>query len=126
MDSAAFLFFSRQFKNMTTTTPGKRLALFFDGTWNTPEDQTNVSKLYELVSATGSDGKPQLKNYDAGVGTHWFDRLSGGAFGAGLSKNVKEGYAWLQKNYAPGDEIFLFRRNFHIRSVFEEKVCSAG
>jgi uncharacterized protein (DUF2235 family) len=86
----------------------KRLALFFDGTWNTPESNTNVWELYQLVSDTGADGVPQVKFYDRGAGTHWYDRLSGGAFGAGLPENVRQGYAWLMNNYTPGDEVFLF------------------
>lgn len=98
----------------------KRLALFFDGTWNTPESETNVWELYQLLSDTGADGVPQVKLYDPGVGTHWYDRLSGGAFGAGLPANVRQGYAWLAKNYTPGDEVFLFgfsRGAFTARSL---------
>jgi uncharacterized protein (DUF2235 family) len=98
----------------------KRLTLFFDGTWNTPESKTNVWELYQLVSDTGADGVPQVKHYDPGVGTHWYDRLSGGAFGAGLPENVRQGYAWLMRSYAPGDEVFLFgfsRGAFTARSL---------
>lgn len=98
----------------------KRLALFFDGTWNTPESNTNVWELYQLVSDAGADGVSQVKYYDPGVGTYWYDRLSGGAFGAGLPENVRQGYAWLMKNYTPGDDVFLFgfsRGAFTARSV---------
>jgi uncharacterized protein (DUF2235 family) len=100
--------------------PGKRLAVFFDGTWNKPENETNVWRLSELLADKGDDGVPQLKKYDAGVGTHWYDRLTGGAFGAGLSENIQEGYEWLRQNYAPGGEIFLFgfsRGAFTARSL---------
>lgn len=100
--------------------PGKRLAMFYDGTWNKPEDQTNVWRLKQLLADKGSDGVPQLPNYDAGVGTHWYDRLTGGMFGAGLSTNIQEGYDWLRKHYQPGDEIFLFgfsRGAFTARSL---------
>jgi uncharacterized protein (DUF2235 family) len=102
------------------TKPGKRLALFFDGTWNTPESKTNVWKLYQLVAKAGRDGVPQLPFYDPGVGTHWYDRLTGGAFGAGLTQNVRQGYDWLRNNYSLGDEIFLFgfsRGAFTARSL---------
>lgn len=102
------------------TTP-KRLALFFDGTWNTPKNDTNVWRLRQLVSPCGQDGIPQPEPfYDEGVGTHWFDRISGGAFGAGLWKNVCRGYQWLAERYNPGDEVFLFgfsRGAFTARSV---------
>jgi uncharacterized protein (DUF2235 family) len=104
----------------TNTPPGKRLALFFDGTWDTPENKTNVWELHQLLSDTGPDGVPQVKFYDPGVGTHWYDRLTGGAFGAGLPTNVQQGYDWLRKNYTPGDEVFLFgfsRGAFTARSL---------
>ena len=100
--------------------PGKRLAVFFDGTWNTPESKTNVWELRQLLADNGADGVPQLAFYDEGVGTHWFDRLSGGAFGFGLSENVRQGYRWLMQHYRPGDEIFLFgfsRGAFTARSL---------
>ena len=35
----------------------KRLALFFDGTWNTPESKTNVWELYQLLSDTGGTNR---------------------------------------------------------------------
>lgn len=101
-------------------TPGKRLALFFDGTWNKPENNTNVWRLALMLADKGEDGVPQRKFYDEGVGTHWFDRVSGGMFGYGLSQNVRSGYRWLMEHYDPGDEIFLFgfsRGAFTARSL---------
>jgi uncharacterized protein (DUF2235 family) len=99
--------------------PGKRLALFFDGTWNKPENNTNVWRL-SLMLADSNDGVTQEKFYDEGVGTHWYDRLTGGAFGAGLSDNVRNGYKWLMEHYDRGDEIYLFgfsRGAFTARSL---------
>lgn len=86
----------------------RKLAVLFDGTWNTIKDRTNVVRLAELI-ATGSDGGEQPKPfYDPGVGVHALDRLSGGLFGFGLSKNIRDGYRWLAGNFRPGDELFLF------------------
>ena len=106
---------------MTTThPPGKRLAVFFDGTWNKPENNTNVWRLALMLADKGEDGVPQMKFYDEGVGTHWFDRISGGAFGYGLSENVRLGYRWLMEHYNTGDEIFVFgfsRGAFTARSL---------
>jgi len=86
----------------------RKLAVLFDGTWNTIKDRTNVVRLAELI-ATGSDGGEQPKPfYDPGVGVHALDRLSGGMFGFGLSKNIRDGYRWLAGNFRPGDELFLF------------------
>jgi|KBSSwiStaDraftv2_1062776.scaffolds.fasta_scaffold201436_1 uncharacterized protein (DUF2235 family) len=100
--------------------PGKRLALFFDGTWNEPADHTNVRRLRLMLADWGRDGVPQESFYDEGVGTRWYDRLSGGAFGAGLPDNVRNGYRWLIERYNAGDEIFVFgfsRGAFTARSL---------
>jgi uncharacterized protein (DUF2235 family) len=87
----------------------RKLAVLFDGTWNTTKDRTNVIRLSELIAATGSDGGEQLPPYyDKGVGTHVLDRLSGGVFGYGLSENIRDGYRWLAEHFRPGDELFLF------------------
>jgi hypothetical protein len=98
----------------------KRLAVFFDGTWNTPEDNTNVFRLDLMLADHGEDGVRQRAYYDEGVGTHWFDRVTGGAFGAGLSENIRNAYRWLMEQYDPGDEIFIFgfsRGAFTARSL---------
>ena len=86
-----------------------------DGTWNTPDQQdngkpspTNVVKTVRTVAKRDSGGSPQLVYYDEGVGTHWFDRLTGGAFGYGLSTNIRQAYRYLVRHYEPGDEVFLF------------------
>lgn len=86
----------------------KRLALFLDGTWNDPDDQTNVRELHDQVVAGTVDGVPQLKYYRKGVGTEWYNRLVGGTVGAGLSDNVRHAYNWLVSNYEENDEIFIF------------------
>ena len=102
------------------THPGKRLVLFFDGTWNIPENNTNVWRLSLMLADKGEDGVPQEKFYDPGVGTHFYDRLTGGAFGVGLSENVRLGYRWLMERYNKGDEIFIFgfsRGAFTARSL---------
>jgi uncharacterized protein (DUF2235 family) len=87
----------------------RKLAVLFDGTWNTTKDRTNVVRLCELFATTGSDGGEQLPPfYDKGVGTHALDRVIGGTFGYGLSENIRDGYHWLAENFRPGDELFLF------------------
>jgi uncharacterized protein (DUF2235 family) len=54
----------------------------FDGTWNTPEDQTNVSRLYAALADVYGGCKGQLKFYDTGVGTVVVT-VRGGTSGAG-------------------------------------------
>ncbi len=44
----------------------KRLILCFDGTWNTPEGQTNVSRMYAESVDQHAGCDDQLKFYDAG------------------------------------------------------------
>jgi uncharacterized protein (DUF2235 family) len=127
----------------------KRIALCFDGTWNTPSEEfaglaelharfrdlaglgddemrraiehvdpaagveTNVCRLYRSVlrfdddTQTGSE-VGQTKWYDKGVGTDWYDRVRGGAFGLGLSRKIREGYQFLSDTYDAGDEVYVF------------------
>lgn len=82
----------------------KRLAVFMDGTWNEPDDRTNVTRLRELALISDD----QLVEYWEGVGTKWTERLRGGALGKGLSRNVRDAYKWLAKEYEDGDKIYLF------------------
>ncbi|SRR5713101_7243336 len=115
----------------------KRIAVCFDGTWNTPDNksdldhleatdhrndtwfetvnkeagvETNVCRLYRSIrkipAATGQ--MAQIKWYDKGVGTDWYDRISGGAFGMGLSRKIREGYKFMSDTYEDGDEVFVF------------------
>ncbi len=93
----------------------KRLVVCCDGTWNIPDRQdrgkvrpSNVAKLALALAGEDVDGARQRLFYNKGVGTGPFDRLLGGAFGAGLSKHVQDCYRFLVDNWEPGDEIFLF------------------
>lgn len=106
----------------------KRLAVFTDGTWNEPDSHTNVADLYGLVRTGVVNGIEQRRYYDKGVGTdekggflgRWKERLIGGAFGEGLSKNVRQAYEFLVQNYDDNDEIYLFgfsRGAYTARSV---------
>ena len=63
---------------------------------------------------------PQQVFYDWGVGSYGGQRISGGAFGAGLDKNIQDAYRFLVHNYVKGDEIYLFgfsRGAYTARSV---------
>jgi len=86
-----------------------RLVVFADGTWNKMDGEkgTNVVKLCEACVDEQAQG--QITFYDPGVGIHWYDRIRGGAFGVGISQNIKDGYDFIAKNWkGPEDEIFLF------------------
>ncbi|MDZ7291495.1 MAG: DUF2235 domain-containing protein [candidate division KSB1 bacterium] len=106
----------------------KRIVVCSDGTWNTPDQRdgkvfcpTNVVKMARAIAPLARDGWAQVVFYDEGVGTHWgLDRLTGGAFGVGLSKNIKDAYLFLINNYIDGDEIYLFgfsRGAYTVRST---------
>lgn len=99
-----------------------RLAVFMDGTWNDPTDDTNVNQLCGRVPQIerGPGGGGQLKQYIRGVGNGLWDRLRGGAFGHGVDANIREGYQFIAENHQPGDQIFLFgysRGAFTARSL---------
>lgn len=104
--------------------PPKRLALFFDGTWNAADskgDETNVARLARAVQANSGD-KPQIALYLRGVGTtgSQLQQLLAGATGDGVDENIRAAYMFLCQNYLPQDEIFLFgfsRGAFTARSL---------
>ncbi|MGY5884673.1 hypothetical protein [Modestobacter lacusdianchii] len=60
-----------------------KLAVFMDGTWNDPSDDTNVDRLCGRVPETprGPGGAGQQKHYVSGVGSRRWDRLCGGVLG---------------------------------------------
>lgn len=79
--------------------PQKSLILCFDGTWNTLKTNTNVARIYSEIADASTGSPSQRKFYDEGVGTQWYDRIRGGAFGFGLDRNIRMGYAWLASVY---------------------------
>ena len=98
----------------------KRLAVLLDGTYNEPDDNTNVWRLHSMLASQDPQGNAQLSYYDAGVGTHWYDKIRGGAVGVGIKKNIQQAYQWLVRNYDDGDEIYVFgfsRGAFTARSL---------
>jgi uncharacterized protein (DUF2235 family) len=106
----------------------KRIIVCSDGTGNTAIKGrgTNVFKLFEAVDLVGHRSnpalKPQVAVYDDGVGTEKFKpvKLFSGAFGWGLSRNVKHLYRELARIYDPGDEIYMFgfsRGAFTVRTL---------
>ena len=105
----------------------KRLVVCCDGTWNRPDQvdrgkvrPSNVAKMALAVAPRDPAGITQLVYYHTGVGTGRRDRIRGGAFGWGLSKNIKDAYLYLVANYEPGDELFLFgfsRGAYTVRSL---------
>jgi uncharacterized protein (DUF2235 family) len=100
----------------------KRLVVCCDGTWNTPDQKapTNVTKL-ALAVAPDDEGVTQRMFYHRGVGTKRSERIRGGAFGVGLSRDVRDVYRFLVANFEPGDEIFFFGFS---RGAFTARSCA--
>ncbi len=93
----------------------KRLIVCCDGTWNRPDQidrgvaaPTNVAKIALALADEDDAGNPQLLHYESGVGTRRHERLLGGAFGVGLSRNVQDCYRFLVDNYERGDTLYFF------------------
>ncbi|MGV0814557.1 DUF2235 domain-containing protein [Mycolicibacterium boenickei] len=93
----------------------KRLVVCCDGTWNTPDQKTdgkptptNVAKVAMALAPRDHRGREQRLYYHRGVGTTRTERLLGGAFGAGLFRDVCDTYRFVVQNYEPDDELFFF------------------
>lgn len=84
----------------------KRLFTLFDGTWNDPEDNTNVFRTYNVINQCITRNREIF--YDPGVGTSASERLRGGIFGYGLSENLIQGYRFICKHYDEQAEIWIF------------------
>lgn len=88
----------------------KRLVMCCDGTWNTPDRRatTNVAKVALTVAPLDENGQEQRLFYQRGVGTNPDERIRGGVFGFGLSRDVRNTYRFIVENFDPGDELFFF------------------
>ena len=107
----------------------KRIVICADGTWNKPEQRdhlgpsaTNVAKFAAVVLPEDAQRVTQVVYYHKGVGVSGgiFARLSGGAFGEGISTNIEDCYLFVMNNYRPGDELFLVgfsRGAYTVRSL---------
>ncbi len=88
----------------------RKLVIFCDGTWNEPTKRgTNVVRMLQATDFADKYDNPQFMHYIAGVGTRREDeKFIAGAFGFGISENIKDAYAFIVSNYDEGDEIYLF------------------
>ncbi len=107
----------------------RNIVLLSDGTGNSAAklNRTNVWWLYQALDL-GSDD--QIAIYDDGVGTSGFRplRLLGGAFGWGLSRNVRDLYEFVCRHYRAGDHIYIFgfsRGAFTARTL-AGLICKCG
>jgi uncharacterized protein (DUF2235 family) len=103
----------------------KRLVVLFDGTWNKPgnEDElTNVVKLHRFIPDADAEGVRQLAHYVVGIATEELGHFTFtvGAIGFGVGDRMQRGYKFLCENYQDGDEIYIIgfsRGAFQARSL---------
>lgn len=98
----------------------KRIIIFADGTWNSPEkdETTNVLDMARGVKPI-VNAVDQVVFYDWGVGTDR-KKISGGISGVGIDKNIMDCYRFIVHNYNDGDELFFFgfsRGAYTVRSL---------
>lgn len=96
----------------------KNIVVFSDGTGQEGGKgfNTNVYRLFNMIEDRTDR---QVAFYDRGLGTG-FRKLSGNAFGLGISKNIQDCYQFIFENYKVGDKIYLFgfsRGAFTVRSL---------
>ncbi|WP_300031768.1 DUF2235 domain-containing protein [uncultured Roseobacter sp.] len=91
------------------------IAIFCDGTWNSPGAETHTHVLREADCCLPEPG--QIALYFPGVGTgtgmvsdigRRISRIGGGLFGWGLNRNIRAAYLELCRIYQPGDKIMIF------------------
>ncbi|MGI9238221.1 MAG: DUF2235 domain-containing protein [Woeseiaceae bacterium] len=108
----------------------KRIVICADGTWNVRDQldkesgkrrPTNVTKTARAILPRAGDGIDQVVFYHDGLGTRGpMDKVTGGAFGAGIEDNVRNIYRSIVYNYEPGDELYFFgfsRGAFTVRTL---------
>lgn len=101
----------------------KRLVICCDGTWQRlyGDALTNVALTARAVSSRDTQGHPQIVFYSAGVCAS-LDKLSlwQGMTGADLDDNLLDAWLFINLNYEPGDQIYLFgfsRGAYTVRSL---------
>lgn len=106
----------------------KNIVLCSDGTGNSggKGNGTNVWRIFNSIDLNsfreGRSATEQVAFYDDGVGTERgrILRAIAGGVGFGLSRNVRQLYIDLVRNYEPGDHIYLFgfsRGAFTVRTL---------
>ena len=86
----------------------KNIVVLSDGTsqegGQASNRNTNVYRIFKMLE----DRTPrQVTFYDAGLGTGW-NKVTGTVSGAGISRNIMDGYRFISDHYEKGDRIYLF------------------
>ncbi len=116
----------------TARSNGKNIVICSDGTGNVGGGivPSNVWRIFHAVTESDQNVPYQLRFHDDGVGTHNFKLLKivGGAFGWGISANLRELYQTLIHVHERGDRIFLlgFSRGAYTVRVLAQMICLFG
>ncbi|KAI0430373.1 hypothetical protein F5Y09DRAFT_331155 [Xylaria sp. FL1042] len=107
---------------MVSSPSRKRIIVCCDGTWQNSDNGYAKSNNIKSKSSLQVPSNFQIIYYQSGVGSRSgiIDKLFGGAFGTGISENIREAYAFICANYVDGDEIVLLgfsRGAFTARSI---------
>jgi len=76
-------------------------------------------RISRAIKPSGKNDVPQQVFYDWGIGSY-YGKVSGGATGKGIQKNVMDAYRYIVQNYSPKSEIWLFgfsRGAYTVRSL---------
>lgn len=117
-----------------------KIAIFFDGTWNTidyPEKFSNVKKMRDSVVERWSEGDISITTdslYMEGPGTRPGTGIWGGALAADLDKIITDAYIWLAQKYHeiilkshfPELYIFGFSRGSYLAHIFSWVINDIG
>lgn len=97
--------------------PPCNIVICSDGTGNAG-GRTNGSNVWRIRQAVaestqpryGQKARPQIVIYEDGVGSEaaTLPRVIGGAFGWGMTRDIKSLYGRLIREFQPGDQIYLF------------------
>ena len=91
--------------NSAAPRPARDLFVFLDGTGNSTDSRTNVSRLHDLLLANRKEGFAAA--YIPGVGSTT-NPVFGNALGHGMERRVRCGYVFLAEQFQPDDRIFIF------------------
>ena len=84
----------------------KNIVVLFDGTGQEGGEGFNTN-IYKLFNMLEDRTERQVVFYDPGLGTNW-RKITGNAFGMGISENIQQCYRFIFDNYEAGDKIYLF------------------
>ncbi|KAI9264561.1 hypothetical protein EDC94DRAFT_693288 [Helicostylum pulchrum] len=87
----------------------RRIIVCLDGTWETPQEKTNVYKFYIGIDTASDQHLYEYKSiYCSGLGTKGKNPFLGGFFGYGITSQIISAYQYICINYRDEkDEIWL-------------------